>query len=259
VFQLAPVRSSLFLSFSHLSLSKISGTTSALSRQVSIRLHWDLFFLPTLKEKGWNARARCHGDAATATHRACVVRAVRRAEKRVSRYARAARTHAFVRETLASSSPKCSLQQEADTCDAVIAIKIFRGLMRRPSRGHYTVTRSTNRERSRGRDAMCAALKWTIVDDVAYSRRSKERERERKREREMPRCSGSRGLDFQLTMTTGPDQRAIFYETKEQETSDEGLYQASCLRKRAYKSNPVHDRGLVHVACHGDWVAIVNP
>jgi hypothetical protein len=149
----------LSLSFSHLSLSKISlrNENSALSQQVPIRVHSDLFFLGALKEKGRNARARCPADAATATRHACVRACVRRAEKRISRYARAARTHAFVRETLGSSSPKCSLQQEADTCDAVIAIKIFRGLMRRPSRGHYTVTRSTNRERSRGRGAMCAA------------------------------------------------------------------------------------------------------
>jgi len=66
-----------------------------------------------------------------------------------SKYTRDARTRVWVREhpriIFAFDKGPLAFWQEADTCDAVIAIKIFRDLMQQSTmRGHYTVIRSTN-------------------------------------------------------------------------------------------------------------------
>lgn len=61
---------------------------------------------------------------------------------------RTRRAHAYLRTGAPTAylrfRRRASLRQEADTYEAVIAIKIFRGLMRQStSRGYYSVIRST--------------------------------------------------------------------------------------------------------------------
>lgn len=90
---------------------------------------------------------RRHANCNWPARAAAGVRA-RLAEKRARlEHARASNAHACLRNApLAISSPSAKrVQQEADTCDAVIAIKKFRGLTRQPTpRRHlYSVTRST--------------------------------------------------------------------------------------------------------------------